>query len=110
MKFWKENKVANEFDWPVDAVADAFMMRWHEHDLGHAPFPLEHMLRSWLTATDGFNSVWEAETGPDSFEELYNLVAGHTHAITCRCGYQASDADDLDQHVLASMHLTGDHG
>jgi len=90
MKFWKENKVANEFDWPVDAVADAFMMRWHEHDLGNAPFPLERMLRSWLTATDGFNSTWEAEHGPDSFDELYEQVLERTRTESpckaCRPG------------------------
>jgi hypothetical protein len=27
----------------------------------------------------------------------------------CVCGYYADDEDDLDQHILASMHLPGDH-
>ena len=29
--------------------------------------------------------------------------------VRCVCGYHASDSSDLDQHVLASMHLPGDH-
>lgn len=74
MKFWKENKVSQEFDWPVTAVADAFMVHYQREKLQDAPFPLERMLRGWLCAKDGFNSVWVDEEGPDSFEELYLQV------------------------------------
>ena len=74
MKFWKGNRADAEFDWPVDAVADAFMTHYWREQLQHAPFPLERMLRNWLTAADGFNSVWEAEKGPDSFDALFDLV------------------------------------
>ena len=78
MRFWRENKTDQEFNWPVDAVADAFMVHYWRERLQYAPFPLERMLRSWLTASDGFNSVWEAEAGPDSFEELFDQVRERT--------------------------------
>ena len=78
MKFWVENKVSQESDWPVTAVADAFMVHYHRENLRNAPFPLERMLRQWLTARDGFNSTWEAEQGPDSFEELFDQVLDRT--------------------------------
>jgi hypothetical protein len=29
--------------------------------------------------------------------------------VRCVCGYRAEDAHDLDAHILASMHLPGDH-
>ena len=80
VKFWKENKIDQEFDWPVTVVADAFMTHYWREKLQDAPFPLERMLRGWLTAKDGLNSVWEAEEGPDSFEELYIQVRDRTKA------------------------------
>jgi hypothetical protein len=111
MKFWKENKLTGEFEMSVDKVASAFLNHYWLQDLEHAPFPLERMLRSWLTATDGLNSVWVDETGPDSFEELFETVREGLRPQMCKCGYQAANALDLDQHVvLGSMHLPGDHG
>ena len=80
MKFWKENKISQEFDRPVDAVADAFMVHYWREKLQDAPFPLERMLRGWLTAADGFNSVWVDEEGPDSFEGLYLQVRDRTRS------------------------------
>lgn len=76
MKFWKGNQVSGEFDWPVQAVADAFCIAVTK-DAWPAKIesqPLERVLRDWLTAKDGFDSVWEAEHGPDSFDELYQIV------------------------------------
>lgn len=29
--------------------------------------------------------------------------------VTCVCGYGPTTEEDFDQHVLASMHLPGDH-
>jgi hypothetical protein len=29
--------------------------------------------------------------------------------VWCVCGYGPTDVDDLDQHILASMQLPGDH-
>jgi hypothetical protein len=29
--------------------------------------------------------------------------------VACVCGYDASDRNDLDQHILASMHSDEDH-
>jgi len=69
MKFWKGNRADAEFDWPVQAVADAFCAQYTPED-----YPLERSLRYWLTSRDGFNSVWEAEEGPDSFDELFEIV------------------------------------
>jgi hypothetical protein len=80
MEFWKENKLSGRFVYPVEAVAGLFMKHWHKEKLEHAPFPLERMLRNWLTAKDGFNSVWTAETGPESFETLYEIVRERTRA------------------------------
>lgn len=38
------------------------------------------------------------------------LDAGNqTRAVRCVCGYGPTMPEDLGQHILASMHLPGDH-
>lgn len=120
MKFWINNEIAREFSWPVDAVADAFCSAMLGQSMRNAGstnwteklenWPLERTLRDWLTSPDGFNASWEAEDGPDSFEELIDAVRDQLRPRKCKCGYQAEHMLDLDQHVLASMHLEGHHG
>jgi hypothetical protein len=74
MKFWKGNRVDGEFDWPADAVADAFSS-WYLTQPGNIrDEPLERTLRRWLCDSGGFNASWEAETGEDSFEEIFDLA------------------------------------
>jgi hypothetical protein len=78
MKFWKGNKIDAEFDMPVTEVADQYMAyaRSEGVEAEHlAGLPVERALRWWLTSSDHFNSVWVAERGPDSFDELYQAVA-----------------------------------
>lgn len=85
MQFWEGNKIDGAFEMPVDDVARIFVTAmhncqrpgclmvsaWHEK---LESWPLERVLRDWLTSPAGFNSSWTAETGPDSFEALQVMV------------------------------------
>jgi hypothetical protein len=74
MKFWKGNRADGAFYWPAGAVADAFSS-WYLTQPGDIrDEPLERTLRRWLCAFSGFNASWEAETGDESFEEIFNLA------------------------------------
>jgi hypothetical protein len=77
VRFWKGNRVDAGFDWPADAVADAFSA-WYLTQPGDIRGePLERTLRRWLCDKDGFNASWEAETGDDSFETVFELAYGN---------------------------------
>jgi len=81
MQFWEENKADQGFDWPVAVVAYAFMAHyWAQPAEVRDGVLLERQLRGWLTAKDGLNAVWEAEQGPDSFEELFGQVRERARA------------------------------
>jgi hypothetical protein len=78
MKFWRGNKIDAEFKMPVAEVAAAFV-EWFRGEPGaddaiRDALPLERLLRWWLSDGEHFNSVWEAETGDESFDRLYPLV------------------------------------
>ena len=65
MKFWRENKIANEFEMPVTEVADKFMIYARENGVQAEMLqglPVERALRWWLTSPEGLNSVWTAES------------------------------------------------
>ena len=73
MRFWRENKLDGEFDAPVREIADGFAYAVaHDKDWREkfGQWPLEHVLRDWLTSPLGLNSTWEDETGHESFDEL----------------------------------------
>lgn len=80
MKFWRGNKIANEFEMPAAKVADKFM-EWAKSEGVAAEMlaglPLERVIRWWLTDTGHFNSVWVAEkadgTG-ETFDDLYLAI------------------------------------
>lgn len=80
MKFWRGNRIANEFDMPVSEVADQFITWFRSEpgsgDVGRDMLPVERLLRWWLTSSEHFNSVWKTEVGDDSFAELLDLVIG----------------------------------
>lgn len=75
MKFWKGNKISGEFDWPVQAVADAFCAAMARGDwpVRLAEWPLDRTLRNWLTDPAEFDASWTDEAG---FSELHAIVRG----------------------------------
>lgn len=81
MKFWKGNKIDAEFELPVSEVASQFMAYVHSEPGGHEldGMPVERLLRWWLTSSEHLDSVWVDETGPESFEALFDLVLNAIH-------------------------------
>lgn len=94
MEFWKGNRADAGFEMPAAEVADKFMEWARSEGAGPemlAGLPLERVIRYWLTATEHFNSVWESEHGPESFDHLYEEV--HNRA------YGGTKGDDHDDSV-----------
>jgi hypothetical protein len=56
------------------------------------------------------HSIEEAEAAGGAAAGMTVRVSPAAKPVACRCGYQADSAADLDEHVLASMRLDGDHG
>jgi hypothetical protein len=78
MEFWRGNKVDAGFEMPVREVADQFIA-WAKTEGVEADMlqglPIERTLRWWLCSSEHFNSVWVAETGPESFAALFDRIA-----------------------------------
>lgn len=47
----------------------------------------------------------------DAVHEIADALdaGGQTRPVRCVCGYGPTAPEDLEQHILASMHLPGDH-
>lgn len=78
MKFWKDNRLDQEFDVPVDVLAVWFCMDLLPvagKPVGEAlDMPLERKMRDWLTSDQGVRATWTDEHGEESFDALYDLV------------------------------------
>lgn len=80
MQFWRGNKIDAQFDMtPAEVTKEFFTWAIEEYGVEAGQLKgfdgsVERVLRWWLTSKDHFNSVWEKETGPDSFEVLLDLV------------------------------------
>lgn len=77
MEFWRGNQASQRFEQPAAEVAAEYLA-WAksqgveaEHLQG---LPVERSLRWWLTSHEHFNAVWQAETGPESFDTLFRAV------------------------------------
>lgn len=86
MKFYRHNQVAQEFEMSAADAAAAFTaavsgraMRnmgstdWQaKYEEVDGFWPLERLLRDWLTSNDGLASSWDRadEEGPDSIREI----------------------------------------
>lgn len=78
MQFWKDNKISGEYEMPVAEVAAKFI-KWFRaedgsDDVVRDGMPLERLLRWWMTSKEGRGSSWEAESGAESFEALFELA------------------------------------
>jgi hypothetical protein len=78
MKFWQGNRIDGEFDMPVSEVAAQFAEWFSSQPQADrmAAIPMERHLRYWLTSSEHFNSVWEAEQGDESFAGLLDCALG----------------------------------
>lgn len=77
MKFWKDNRLDQEFDVPVDVLAVRFCMDLlaDGRPAGEAlDMPLERKMRDWLASDQGARATWTDEHGEESFDALFDLV------------------------------------
>lgn len=101
MKFYKGNKIADEFDMPAAEVADQFAQwYWAQDGASEAQrdfLPLERLLRWWLSTSEHFNSTWVEEHGPESFDTLWDLARAKTRALNIEAPAGSIEAKGADQ-------------
>lgn len=64
------------------------------------------LLRDWAGEEEPEPIVLSMDSAP---AEPYEATLIPERLVTCVCGYGPTTEEDLDQHILASMHVPGDH-